>query len=130
MNKRGFTVIELLVVVVFLIASGIVLFYQMQRVNREHSDSQKKTAINAIYYSLEEGFYPENKYYPENLKDDTLKTLDPELLTDPEGIKIGQEGSAYRYEPKNCTDNKCASYSLRALIEGESDFVKESRRKE
>lgn len=127
--KPGFTVIEILVIALFLIAAGVVLFFQLQKVDAENSNSYKKTSINAIYYSLEESFYPAHKYYPENITVDTLKTMDPELLEDPDGITLGEEGSAYRYESKNCNDGKCKSYTLRATLEGEADFVKNSRNK-
>lgn len=127
MRKSGFTVIEVIVVAAFLIGAGVVLMFQVQRVDREHDNSQKKIAINAIHYSLEENFYAKNQYYPETLKDDTLSTLDKELLLDPQGIKINDERSAYRYEPKKCSDGKCQEYSLRASLQGEDDFVKESR---
>lgn len=128
MKKSGFTVIEVLVVAAFIIGAGVVLMFQLQHMKKEDDNSKKKIAINAIYYSLEESFYQTNKYYPENIKPNTLKTLDPELLTDPNGIKLGQEGSSYRYEPKSCsTDGKCESYSLRATLDGEADFIKKNR---
>lgn len=129
MKHRGFTVIELVVVIAFFITAGIVLMLQVQKIENESANAQKKVAINAIYYSLEESFYLANKYYPEHIKDDTLKTLDSELLTDPEGVELGEEGAAYRYEPKNCNDGKCKSYSLRTTLNNEEDFVKESRNK-
>lgn len=127
MNKSGFTIIELVVVAIFLLASGAVLLFQLQRADIESGNSHKKIAINAIYYSLEESYYPTNKHYPEKIDEDTLKTLDPELLTDPEGIKLGDEGASYRYEPKNCKQGKCSSYSLRTTLYNEDDFVKSSR---
>lgn len=126
MRKQGFTVIEIIIVAVFLIIAGVVLFFQIQRVEAEHADAQKKTAINAIHYSLEEYFYPKHEYYPEHIEEGTLPTMDNELLTDPDGAAIGTPESAYRYEPKQCSDGKCASYSLRALLENEDDFVKSS----
>lgn len=114
----------------FLITAGILLTFQAQKVNTEFKNSKKKTAINAIYYSLEEGFYKTNKYYPEHIKKDTLKTLDPELLTDPDGAVLGEEGAAYRYEPSDCQDGRCQSYSLRSSLDGEADFIKESPKKD
>jgi len=130
MTKRGFTVIEILVVALFLITAGVLLTFQAQKINTEFKNSQRKTAINAIYYSLEEGFYPENKFYPEHIKKDTLKTLYPELLTDPDGVTLGEEGATYRYEPSNCQDGKCQSYKLRSSLDGEADFIKESPKKD
>lgn len=129
MRQRGFTVIELVVVILFLVGAGMVLLFQVQKINSENDNTHKKTAVNAIYYSLEESFYPANKYYPEHIKEDTLKTMDPELLVDPEGSQIGESDSAYRYEPTDCQDGKCKSYTLRAILTGEEDFIKKSRHK-
>lgn len=127
MRRPGFTVIELIVMVVFLVTAAVVLLFQIQKINTEHTNSQKKTAINAIYYSLEESYHPEKGHYPEYIEDDTLKTMDSALLIDPNGVKLGESGSAYRYESKNCQDGECQSYTLRTSLDGESDFIKESR---
>ncbi|OYW42719.1 hypothetical protein B7Z28_01300 [Candidatus Saccharibacteria bacterium 32-45-3] len=127
MRRQGFTVVELIIVIVFLVAAGFVLMFQVQKINAEHINSQKKTAINAIYYSLEESFYPENEFYPEYIEQDTLKTMDSALLTAPDGTVLGQTGSTYHYESKDCQGGKCKSYTLRTTLSGEADFIKESR---
>lgn len=127
MKKQGFTVIEIIVLSAFLITAGIVLILQLQRFNAENTNSQKKVAINAIYYSLEESFYPTNKYYPEFINKDTLKTMDSSLLTDPSGIVLGESNSDYRYEPTNCSEGRCKSYTLRAILQNEADFIKKNR---
>ena len=126
-KMRGFTVLELLIVVVFLGIVGTVFFIQKRDLEVSARDSARKTAINAIYYNLEDVFYPANKYYPQNLSSDLLKGLDPSQLTDPSGIMIGQTGSNYRYEAKDCKDQKCKSYTLSADLEYEADFPKLSR---
>lgn len=127
MKKSGFTVIEVLVVAAFLITAGVVLLLQVQKIHTEDINSQKKTAINAIYHSLEEGFHPAHGHYPEYIEDDTLPTMDATLLTDPNGHRIGTGESSYRYEPKDCQDGQCESYTLRATLENEDDFVKSSQ---
>jgi hypothetical protein len=90
-------------------------------------DNSKKTAINAMYYSLEEVFYPANGYYPQAINADNLKSVDPTLFTDPSGVIINTEGSAYTYSPTNCAENKCKSYTLKATLEKEADYIKTSR---
>ena len=130
MNKRnGFTIIELLVVATFLIIIAILGFSQYTKLTNESNNTKKRTAINAMYYSLEEGFYAKNGYYPEKLEDRTLLTMDTALLNDPNNKKIGDRASAYRYEAANCNNGKCKSYKLRAVLAGEDDYVKESRHK-
>ena len=125
--KQGFTVIEVIVVVLFLAVASIVLFFQLSNMSIEAVNSEKKIAINAMYYSLEEQFHPKHGFYPEFLEDDTLPTMDSALLTDPYGVRIGEVGSAYRYEPTNCSDGECTAYTLRVSLDGEADFIKESR---
>lgn len=130
MNKRnGFTVIELLVVIAFLIAVAVLGFFQLSKIRNESDNTKKRTAINAMYYSLEEGFYAKNGYYPEKIEDKTLLTMDTALLNDPNNKKIGDRTSAYRYEAANCNNGKCKSYKLRAVLAGEDDYIKESRHK-
>lgn len=126
-KQHGFTVLELIIVIVFLLAVGTIFFVQRRDIEVGQRDSTRKTAINAIYYNLEEVFYPANKAYPEALTADQLKGLDPSLLKDPEDVMIGEENSDYRYEPKDCQNGKCKSYELRADLEAEADFVKTSR---
>ena len=82
-----------------------------------------------MHYSLEEGFYVKNGYYPEKLEEGTLPTMDPALLKDPQGKKIGEKDSSYRYESSNCNDGKCKSYKLVTTLVDEDDYVKESRHK-
>lgn len=129
MIKRtdGFTVIELLVIVVVLGAASILFFVQKGNLEISARDQQRKTAINAMYYSLEEVFYKANSFYPTTIDETNLPSVDPALFTDPAGVKIGQAASNYRYEPVNCTDSKCKSYTLRSTLENEADFVKESK---
>ena len=138
MKQRGFTVIELLVAIVFLAGAGTLFFVQKNNIQTAGRDEHRKTAINAMYFSLEEGFYAKNNYYPSTVNEKNLTTVDSALFTDPNSIKIGQTtvtqnsqtytvASDYRYEPTNCTDSKCKSYTLRANLENEADYIKTSR---
>jgi type II secretory pathway pseudopilin PulG len=126
-NSRGFTVIELLFVAVLVGLASILFFVQKHNLGVIAQDDTKKTAINAMYYGLEEVFYPANKYYPQSIGSDNLKSVDPTLFTDPNGIKINTADSAYTYSPTNCTDGKCKSYTLKATLENEDDFIKTSK---
>ncbi len=53
--------------------------------------------------------------------------MDKAVFNDPDGVTIGDGESDYRYEGKNCIDDTCDGYSLRANLENEADFVKENR---
>lgn len=129
MNKltHGFTVVELLIVVSVLVGASILFFVQKNDLEVISRDKDRKTSINAIYYSLEEVFYKNNQYYPQSITADILPSVDPELLSDPAGNTIGAAESTFIYEPVNCKDEKCKSYTLRTPLESEDDFVKQSR---
>ena len=127
LRQNGFTVIELIISIAFLMIAGILVAWQFNNLRVAARDDQQKTAINSVYYGLEEVFHKENGYYPETISNDTLRSVDPELLTDPFGVKIGDNESTYRYEPAECLDGKCQRYSLRANLENESDYVKTSK---
>ena len=128
MNKKsGFTVIEVCVLVVFLVVAGAIFVIQKGELQQQFNDKTRKTAINAMYYNLEEVFYKQNGYYPKTLNEKTLTAMDPNLFTDPLGVILGEEGSQYRYEPTDCDGEKCQSYTLRADLDLEEDYIKKSK---
>lgn len=128
-HSRGFTVIELVVVLV-LAGIGFALFVtQKADVDAAARDGQRKTAINAMYYSLEEVYYAEKEYYPQEIDSKTLRAIDPALFTDPDGLHIGNPLSTYRYEGTDCSiEGHCKHYKLSASLEREAEYIKESRR--
>ena len=127
-HSKGFTVIELVVAIVLIAIAGTLFFVEKAQIEQARRDSERKVAINAMYYALEEVFYPQNKYYPNSIDSKVLRSVDPELFNDPFGTKIGTEGAEYRYEPTGCaTDGKCTGYTLQVALEREGDFTKPSR---
>ena len=128
MIKRtsGFTVIEIIFIILILGIASVLFFVQKNDVAIAARDQQRKTAINAMYYGLEEVFYKTNNYYPETISQTNLPSVDPALFTDPNGVKIGTSSSNYRYEAANCNDNKCQAYTVRTTLENEADYIKDS----
>lgn len=126
-KSQGFTVIELILIIIVIGFASILFFIQKHNIEVVASDDSKKTAINAMYYSLEEVFYPTNKYYPQTINTDNLKSVDPALFTDPSGVKLGSASSAYSYTPTNCSNGQCKSYTLQATLDKEANYVKTSR---
>ncbi len=126
-SSRGFTIVELLIVVVILAGASVLFFLQKSQVESAARDTTRKTAINAMYYGLEEVYYKENQAYPRTITSETLPSVDPELFTDPNDIRINESDSNYRYEGTNCSGDTCKSYTLRTTLENEADFIKESR---
>ena len=127
-TKRGFTLLEILIVGAFAGLVLILFFIQKANVDAMTRDDQRKTAINAMYYALEEGFHAQNGYYPESISEDNLPMMDPQLFTDPDNINLGTPGCSYTYEPADCDANgQCHQYTLRAVLEKEDLYTKHSR---
>lgn len=124
-HSAGFTVVELLVALVFLgLVTGIA-YSQQQALETVHRDQDRKVALNAIYYNLEEVVRPALGGYPRILAANQLRAMDASLLVDPQGNKIGESDSDYRYEPTGCNGGDlCSGYTLRASLERETDFIK------
>jgi len=127
-QSHGFTVIEILFVVVLLGVASVIFFIQKNNLEVVARDDKAKISINAMYYNLEEVFYPANKFYPQTISADNLKAMDPGLFTDSSGVKIGDAGSIYTYEPTNCVDSKCTGYTLKTSLENEADFTKTNQK--
>ncbi len=129
-RQSGFTVIELLFVAALAIIAGTFVFIQKNNIQTTAQDNQRKTAINAIYYSLEEVFYPAKGYYPQSVSQELLPSVDPDLFTDPDGLQINTAGSSYTYQPTNCQDEKCQGYTLKTTLQNEADYIKTNLKKD
>lgn len=125
--SKGFTIIELLIVIAVAGVASIFFFIQKGDIEAAARDTQRKTAINAMYYSLEEVYYKENVSYPRTLNPDILPSVDEDLFDDPSGIRIGESDSDYRYEATDCDEDACKGYTLRTSLESEDDFVRKNR---
>lgn len=125
--KKAFTVPEILVVCAFAALLLILFFVQKSNADAMTRDEKRKTAINAMYYALEEGFYEKNQYYPEEINETVLNVIDPGLFTDPNGLYLNDSLGSYHYEATNCKDGHCKSYTLRADLEKEDDYIKRNR---
>lgn len=90
-RQSGFTVIELVVVALILALAGALIFIQINNLKIANQDDQRKTAINAMYYALEEVYYKKHSSYPATLTSATLPSVDPSLFTDPDGFTLGKE---------------------------------------
>jgi hypothetical protein len=125
--SEGFTVIELLVAIVFFSLITGVFFTQRETLLSMHRDQDRKIAINAIYYDLTEVVKPALGGYPRVLDARDLSAMDPGLLNDMNGRKIGDQKSDYHYQATECNgSNLCSGFTLRADLEREPDFVKQS----
>jgi type II secretory pathway pseudopilin PulG len=126
-KKNGFTILEILIVGVFAALFVILFIVQKSSIDAMNRDEKRKTAINAMYYALEDGFYAQNKYYPETISEQNIKYIDPALWTDPSGYNVNDPLSTYFYEPADCEEGRCKEYTLRAELEKESVYIKRNR---
>lgn len=126
-KQLGFTVLELVTAIVVLIAAGSIFLVQKNDIAATHRDTERKIAINAIYYNLEEVVFPTLHGYPTKLDAKQLKAMDPDLLNDSNGIAINEADSQYRYEPSSCDGDICQHYKLHATQEKEAEYVKSSK---
>lgn len=125
--KSGFTVLEIVIVAVFASLLLILFFVQKGNIDAMERDEDRKIAINAMYYALEESYYAEHGYYPETISEENIKVIDPALWTDPSGFNLGNPESSYSYQPANCENGKCKEYTLKAELEKEDAYIKYNR---
>lgn len=127
-TKKGFTLLELTIVGAFAGLLLIIFFVQKANVEAMDRDDRRKVAINAMYYALEEYYYPNNGYYPAEISAEVLPVIDPALFTDPLGTNLGVEGSSYSYEAANCNaQNQCQEFTLRSNLEKEDTYIKKGK---
>lgn len=126
-TSRGFTVVEILIVVSVMVFASILFFVQKNNLEVAARDEQRKTSINAMYFSLEEVYFKANGHYPRTINEKILPSVDPALFNDAANVKVGEASSEFRYEPTNCTDDRCLEYTLRSSLENEADYIKAQR---
>lgn len=127
--KSGFTMLEIVVALVFAGIFVVLFFIQKNNLDAMQRDEKRKVAINAIYYALEEGYFKDKNAYPEQIKNpETLPWIDPNLFTDPRGINLWDGIGDYKYETANCKDGECKEYTLSAKMEKEAQYIKTNRR--
>jgi prepilin-type N-terminal cleavage/methylation domain-containing protein len=133
-NQRGFTIIELLIVIAIIaILAGLVL-NNFQGAQARARDTHRTTDINTLHSQLEV-YFNDNGAYPQTFTAATFPGMDAQALVDPDGNSIvinaavANEAAAnavaapttnneYQYIawPTGCTNN-CTGYILRTFIE-------------
>jgi prepilin-type N-terminal cleavage/methylation domain-containing protein len=145
-KSKGFTIVELLIVIVVIAILATLVIVTFTGIQKKARDSQRQTDVTAVASHLE-AFYANNGYYPtladlqsSSFVSGNLKGLDPQALVSPEGDAIsgtagdGTSGWAYGYTTTGCTatdpsstTNECTAFTLTANQEGSSTaFTKSS----
>jgi len=125
-RSQGFTVIELITAIAILLLLGAVAILQKNDIDASARDQTRKTAVNAFYYGLKEGYFTQHKSYPPAISKENLPYIDTALFTDPDDKKIGATGSDYHYRPLDCVGSNCKKFVLSADLEKEADYTKKS----
>lgn len=107
--------IELVVTALVLALAGMLVFIQINNLKIANQNDQRKTAINAMYYGLEEVYYKQHQSYPQALTASTLPSVDPGLFTDPDGFTLGEPMLTTDQITKAVTDGKTDANTERQL---------------
>ena len=128
-KESGFTIIELLIVIIVIGILATLVITTFSGIQRNARDRTREADINALHSQIEY-YYGQNGTYPTlaNLNDATwrsanLKGLDSEALKDPKGtaatLVAAPASSSYAYvvTPANCDNGSagdCTAYVLTA----------------
>lgn len=126
-RQSGFTVIELLSVLFITFAVAALGFIQKNNIDASNRDKERKTSINALFYGLKDGYYKQYGFYPAAISEKKIPYINKSSFKDPAGKKINAAQADYHYIPKNCTNEKCKSFELKANLEREADYKKLSQ---
>src|SRR5688572_2088649 len=114
-NSRGFTIVELLVVIVVIAILVALTLPNLFGLQRRARDDDRKNDIKNIKSALET-YYSDKNVYPDQLSDLVPDYGFSAIPTDPQG------GASYTYTPApaGCTD-ACTSWTLTANLENDND---------
>lgn len=144
-RQSGFTIVELLIVIVIIGILATLVIVTFSGVQQKARDSERKTDINAIAGQLEAG-YANKGYYPTvaglnsaTTRSDLEIRIDLKAFADPKnpqtaGSQVvsagsttipsshGSEAYNYYYTPTGCSDTteagQCTGYTVYAFLEG------------
>lgn len=141
-NQKGFTIVELLIVIVVIGILAALVITTFAGIQRKARDTERTTDIKALHGQIEV-YYTNQNLYPTlaNMNDATwrstnMKGLDAEALKDPKGtastLVAAAAANSYAYAVTNSSDtacdnttgNECAKYTLTATLEGGGTYAK------
>jgi prepilin-type N-terminal cleavage/methylation domain-containing protein len=140
-SQRGFTTIELLLVLVVIGILATLVFTTRSGVQQNKRNTERQTDIKELRDGLE-GYFAANNHYPTlaELNDATwrsthLKALEAGAFSDPSGTNSTfvdkAQANAYTYSvtsvsgtPCDNDKNPCTQYTLTATLEGGGTYTK------
>lgn len=116
LNQKGFTIIELLVVIVIigiLVALTLPNLFSAQARGR---DTDRKNELKNVQTKLET-FFNDNGRYPDDFAE---AVSDADVTTEEQ---TGPRDDAYVYTPGDCdtASTNCGSYEIYAVLENDND---------
>lgn len=135
-NEKGFTIIELLIVIVVIGILAALVITTFAGVQRRARNTERETDIKALHSQLE-AYYAQQGYYPtlaQVVDGTTLAGLDQGALTSPPNNNTQIDSAApteakYQYlpTPSGCTaGGGCTSYTLSWVPEGSAAQTKDA----
>lgn len=148
-NKKGFTIVELLIVIVVIGILALLVVTTYGGIQAKARNTKRSADVSAVQTQLE-AFFSQSGYYPSladmnnatwlttNMKSlDTGALIDPSNATQSKTLVVTPAAKSYAYAPLNtggtsceADDTTCATYTLTATYEGtvngSSTFVKKN----
>jgi general secretion pathway protein G len=124
LNKKGFTIIELLIVIVVIGILAALVLTAYGNIQARARDTERTNDISEIHKQLELNYTDDtsttgNGSYPSVLSTTTVPNLNAEVLVDP-------NGDAYSYTGTGCTGTECTGYTLTVDLEAGGTFSRPS----
>lgn len=139
-KQKGFTIIELLIVIVVIGILATITAVALGGANERARDAKRESDVKSLQTALEAYYTVGNSHYPTlaNMNDttfrgDNFQGLDGSVYEDPNGtddqLASTPAESVYAYEPapSGCdntdTGGMCTEYTLTATMEGDGSTL-------
>lgn len=138
-NQKGFTIIELLIVIVVIGILAAITAIALGGANARARDAKRESDVKSLQTALEAYYTIGNSQYPTeaNMNDATFRSenfqgLDESVFQDPNAddsqLASGATANQYSYEatPENCdnTTTVCDGYTLTVTLEEGDDITR------